>query len=161
VTGRRSWSYDEVVRALERMRAGFAAAGGHSLVDPEVRFRDYRDVLGYLPRAAAGALLAPYPWQWFDVGGGTGPFRALAAVEMLLLYACLLPLIAGLGTAVARSSPDALFVAVFVVAMTILLGLVVSNLGTLFRLRLEPLLPLFAAGGLGWSRLLHRDGRRG
>ncbi len=32
-------------------------------------------------------LLTPYPWQWFDIGGGTGAFKALSAVEALLLYA--------------------------------------------------------------------------
>ena len=44
----------------------------------------------------------------------------------------------------------------FVVVMTVLLGLVVNNTGILFRLRLESLLPLFAAGAGGWTWLLHR-----
>jgi hypothetical protein len=74
-------------------------------------------------------------------------------MEALLLYAVLLPSIVGLGIAIGRRSPDALFLAGFVAAMTVLLGLAVSNLGTLFRLRLESLLPLFAAGGPGWTWL--------
>jgi hypothetical protein len=116
-------------------------------------------VLRYLPRAVANVFLAPYPWQWFDIGGGTGPFRALSAVEALLLYACLGPLIVGLGSVVWRGSADALYLTVFVLAITVTLGLVVSNLGTLFRLRLESLLPLFAAGSVGWAWLLRRRGR--
>jgi hypothetical protein len=123
-----------------------------------VQLRSYGDVLRYLPRAVANALLAPYPWQWFDLGGGTGPFKALSAVEALLLYACLVPSVVGLGTVVVRRSRDALFIAAFIVAVTVLLGLVVTNVGTLFRLRLELLLPLFAAGGPGWSHFLHRRG---
>jgi hypothetical protein len=77
----------------------------------------------------------------------------LSVVETLLLYAVLVPLLVGLGTAVWRGSPDGLFVAVFVVAQTVVLGLVVNNLGTLFRLRLESLLPLFTAAGLAWAWL--------
>jgi tetratricopeptide (TPR) repeat protein len=159
LTGTRAFAYGDVVGALRRARAGFTGSRGYSTIDSEVQFRDYGDVLRYLPRAVANVLLAPYPWQWFDVRGGTGPFKALSAVEALLLYACLIPLIVGLAMVVRRGSPDALYLAVFVVAMTVLLGLVVSNLGTLFRLRLESLLPLFAAGGLGWTWLLHRRGR--
>jgi tetratricopeptide (TPR) repeat protein len=152
-TGSRQWYYGDVVEVLRRMRAGFSATGGHSVMDADVRFHDLADLLRYLPRAVANVLLAPYPWQWFDIGGSTGPFRALSVVETLLLYAVLVPLLVGLGTAVWRGSPDGLFVAVFVVAQTVVLGLVVNNLGTLFRLRLESLLPLFTAAGLAWAWL--------
>ena len=160
MTGQRAWLDGDVLAALQKARGGFSGSGGHSLIDADVEFRGYWDVLRYIPRAVVHVLLSPYPWQWFDIGGGTGPFKALSAVEALLLYALIVPLIAGLGAAVWRGSPDALYLAAFVVGETVALGLVVSNLGTLFRLRLESLLPLFTAAGLAWAWLFHRRERR-
>jgi hypothetical protein len=72
----------------------------------------------------------------------------------------MVPLIVGLGVIVRRGSPDGLYLAVYLVTSTVLLGLVVNNVGTLFRLRLTSVLPLFAAGGLGWMWLFRpRRGR--
>jgi len=156
LTGKRALEYGDVFAALRLRRVGFTGWGGHSMIDADVEFHSYGDMLRYLPRAVLNVLLTPYPWQWFDIGGGTGAFKALSAVEALLLYALIVPLIVGLGMVVRRGSPDALYLAVFVVAITVLLGFVVSNLGTLFRLRLESLLPLFTAAGLGWTWLRHR-----
>jgi hypothetical protein len=124
---------------------------GHSLIDGDVAFASYTDVLRYLPRAVANVLLTPYPWQWFDVGGSTGIFRAFSVMEMMVLYVLIGPLLIGLGVAVWRGSSDALFLAAFIVVKTVLLGLVINNVGTLFRLRLEVLLPLFTAAGAAWA----------
>ena len=104
-------------------------------------------------RAVVNVFLAPYPWQWFELGGGTGVFKALSAVEALLVYVFILPLITGLVVVVCRGSADGLYLAVFVTATTVLLGFVMTSLGTLFRLRLESLLPLFAVAGPGWTWL--------
>jgi hypothetical protein len=155
-TGQRAWNYSDVLLTLSRQRMGFTGAGGHSMLDPYVQFREYGDVLRYLPRALANVLFTPFPWQWLDVGGSTGLFKALSVVEALLLYALIVPLIVGLVAVVRRGSPDALYLAVFVVAMALLLGFVISSLGTLFRLRLELLLPLLSVAGLGLARLRHR-----
>jgi hypothetical protein len=128
------------------------------MIDADVELRGWGDMLRFLPRAVGHALLSPYPWQWFDVGGGTGAFKALSALDVLLIYAVIVPLIAGLAAVVRRGSPDALYLALFVLVTTVMLGVVVSNVGTLFRLRLESLLPLFAAGGLGLAWLRRRRG---
>jgi hypothetical protein len=58
-----------------------------------------------------------------------------------------------MGLGVVRGSPRGLFLGAFVTTLTVLLGLVVGNIGTLFRLRLEILLPLFTTAGLGWTWL--------
>ena len=160
LTGKRAVAYGNVVAALATARRGFTRTGAHSMLDPDVEFHSYGDILRYLPRAVLNVLLAPCPWQWFDLGGGTGAFKALSAVEALLLYALMVPLIVGLVAVVRRGSPDALYLAVFVGTTTVLLGFVVSNLGTLFRLRLEALLPLFTTAGLGWTWLLEGGRRR-
>jgi len=154
--GKRTSDYGDPFRAIARMRSGFARTGGRSAVDADVELVGYGDMLRYLPRAVANVLFAPYPSQWLDRGGSTGPFKALSAMEAVLLYVLIIPLVVGLGIIVARGSPDALYLAVFVTTMVVLLGLVVTNVGTLFRLRLESLLPLFAAGGLGCAWLVSR-----
>jgi hypothetical protein len=156
VTGARAWQYGDVLGGLSRMRRGFTSAGGHSLIDGDVEFHGYWDVLGYLPKAVANVFLVPYPWQWFDIGGSTGLFRALSVVETVLLYALIVPLTVGLWAGIRRGPPDALYLALFVLAQAVLLGLIVNNMGTLFRLRLQLLLPLFVAMGLGWAWLLDR-----
>jgi tetratricopeptide (TPR) repeat protein len=156
VTGGRAWQYGDALGGLSRMRRGFTSAGGHSLIDGDVEFHGYWDVLGYLPRAVANVFLVPYPWQWFDIGGSTGRFRALSVVETVLLYTLIVPLTVGLWACIRRGSPDALYLALFVLAQAVLLGLIVNNMGTLFRLRLQLLLPLFVATGLGWAWLLDR-----
>ncbi len=155
-TGKRTSEYGDPFGAITRMRRGFARTGGRSAIDADVKFDGFGDVLRYLPRAVANVLFAPYPSQWFDRHGSTGSFKILSAMEAVLLYALIIPLVIGLGIVVVRGSPDALYLAVFVTTMMVLLGLVVSNVGTLFRLRLESLLPLFTAGGLGCAWLVHR-----
>jgi tetratricopeptide (TPR) repeat protein len=154
--GKRTSEYGDPFTAIARLRRGFARTGGHSAIDADVEYKGYRDVLRYLPRALANVLFAPYPSQWFDRHGSTGSFKVLSAMEAVLLYVLIIPLVIGLGIVVGRGSPDALYLAVFVTTMMVLLGLVVSNVGTLFRLRLESLLPLFTAGGLGCAWLVHR-----
>jgi tetratricopeptide (TPR) repeat protein len=154
--GTRNPQYGDAFAAIVRLRRGFARAGGRTTVDSDVELRGYGDALAYLPRALANVLFTPYPAQWFDRDGSTGPFKALSVGEALLVYLLIVPLVLGLGVVVVRGSPDALYLAVYVTAMIALLGLVISNVGTLFRLRLEALFPLFAAGGLGCARLLGR-----
>jgi tetratricopeptide (TPR) repeat protein len=158
VTGGRAWRYADPFKALRQLRKGFTSTGGYSSVDVDVQFDSYRDVLRYLPRALAHVFLAPYPWQWFDIKGDAGPFRALSVFEALLLYACLGPLVVGLWAGIVRGSPDTVFLAVFVITSAVLMGLVVSNIGSLFRIRLELLLPLFTVAGVGWASLVRRWG---
>lgn len=154
--GKRTSDYGDLFGAIVRMRKGFARTGGRSAVDADIKLDSYADMLRHLPQAVANVLFAPYPWQWLEGTGSTGPFKALSAMEAVLLYVLIIPLVVGLGIVVARGSPDALYLAVFVTTMVVLLGLVVTNVGTLFRLRLESLLPLFAAGGLGCAWLVSR-----
>jgi tetratricopeptide (TPR) repeat protein len=154
--GARGPGYGDALAEILRLRRSFASVGGRSTIDGDVELTGYRDALAYLPRALANVLFIPYPAQWFDRQGSTGPFKVLSAGEALLVYLLIVPLLVGLGIVVGRGSPDALYLAVYVIATLALLGLVITNVGTLFRLRLEALFPLFAAGGLGCARLLGR-----
>ena len=130
------------VKDLDSRRQGFLSTGGHSLMDADVRFSKLSDVVRYLPKSLSLALLAPFPWQWFDVDGQTKAFRTLTALETLLMYVLLAGLLFRASQVRRYTSVQTVTVLLFIVVSAIPMGLVVANLGTLFRLRLQFLLPL-------------------
>lgn len=135
--------------ALGYRREGFLAARGHALMDGEIRITDRRTFIQYAPRALAIGLLAPFPWQWFDVRGSTGPMRIPAGMEALLLYLLIPAILVGVWDAITRRRLDVLFLLAVVAAIAIPLSVVVANLGTLFRLRLLFMLPLMIIAAQG------------
>jgi hypothetical protein len=134
---------------LGRMREGFVDTGGHSLMDAWAKISSPRKLLTYLPRALTIGLLAPFPWQWFDTRGSTGIMRVAAGAEMVLLYLLVPAMVLGSWSLIQQRRPDGFLMLVFILLTAVSLSLVVANLGTLFRLRLQFLLPLLvvAAGG--------------
>jgi hypothetical protein len=98
-------------------------------------------VIEYLPRGLSVAILTPFPSQWFDVGGRTRAFRVFTAIEAVLIYF----LVGGFLLRIAevrRLGTQPAAVLLFVLLSAIPMCLIVANLGTLFRLRLQFLLPL-------------------
>ena len=137
-------------QALITARLGFTTSGGNSLMDEEVDVSHALALLWYVPRSLMVALLAPFPSQWFDVSGSTGVMRFCAGAEMLLIYALLPSLLAGIGFIAARRQPEGLFLLIFAVVLTVTQALVIANVGILFRLRLLFLFPLLImASGAG------------
>jgi hypothetical protein len=109
-----------------------------SNLDTSVKLTNTTDLFRYLPRAAAIGLFAPFPKMWFESGNSVGSTgRILSGSEMLLMYAGEALAIVGLLFSIA-------------VMGTIALGLVVVNVGTLYRLRYVFLIMLIilAAGGI-------------
>jgi hypothetical protein len=115
-----------------------------------------------LPSAAATALFVPVPWRWMP-RGEIGAFRTLAGAEVVLI-AFLLPGIVAGGVRILRRRSIMGYVMVTSAVLSLIsLGIVVANEGTLFRYRLQGLLPLLviaSAGGgfeiypLAWRRLI-------
>lgn len=134
---------------LRANRQTFIEKGGNSLVDPHARIGTLPDMLRYLPRALLIGFFAPFPSQWFDAGGSTGSMRLLAAGEMCLLYVLMPAILMGMWSALTHRHPAQRLVLGFVLSMAIPLSLTVANLGTLFRLRLTYLLPLWVLAGAG------------
>lgn len=157
-----SSTMDELTpQALGSMREGFVATGGYSLTDAWAKISTPEKLITYLPRALVIGLLAPFPWQWFDTKGSTGIMRMLAGIEMVLLYYLLFTsLIAGVRRLLTRMSAEGLFVLAVIALTAIPMCLVIANLGTLFRLRLQFFLPLLIviAGGNPIERLQHAGG---
>ena len=133
--------YEVTPQTVLDRRKGFVSTGGHSVIDSDRTVEGGLDALSYLPRALSLALLGPFPWQWFDTKGRTGVFRSFAAFESVLVY--LLIIGAALRVRDLRRAwdPRAAPVLLFVILVAIPMAIVVANLGTLFRLRLQYLLP--------------------
>jgi hypothetical protein len=140
-----------LVQRADNHRQGSVRTGG-TLLDPDVRFQSLTDLVIYWPRALANILFAPYPSDWFRPNGTTGPFKGLASLEAVLMYALAAPLVVGSVLAVRSGRPARLVVVTFVLVSATVIGLVIANLGTLFRLRLIAVIPALAlaGGGLDW-----------
>jgi hypothetical protein len=120
-----------------------------SLIDPEVRLNGLADIIRYLPRAAVIGFFAPFPNMWLSSGTEVGlSGRILAGLETLLTYAMECLALAGLWRARRQLAACLLFV--IAVIGVIALGLVVSNLGALYRLRYSfwILIVVLGAGGV-------------
>lgn len=119
-----------------------------SNIDDEVTFNTMGDLVRYLPRAMALGFFAPFPNMWFAKGGQVGRTgRLLAGFETLVTY--MMELLALVGLWHARKNLAAWLLAVTTVAGVTALGLIVLNIGSLYRFRYPflILIVIFAAGG--------------
>ena len=120
-----------------------------SVIDPEVRLERRADIIRYLPRAAVIGFFAPFPNMWLNSGTEVGiSGRILSGLETLVTYAIECFALAGLWRARRELAAWLLFtiLAIGVIA----LGLVVNNIGALYRLRYSfwILIVVLGAGGV-------------
>jgi hypothetical protein len=129
-------------------------------VDDNVEIRNASDVIAYLPRAAALGLWAPFPSMWFQSGNVVGRAgRLVAGAEMLVMYACELLAMAAVILRPRRLPP--LLLVLFAFFGVTILGVVVTNIGTLYRFRYSFWILLIVAGVSGGAKLLrHIEWRR-
>jgi hypothetical protein len=139
---------DRLIAKLDNYRQGMIRVGGYFTVDKHVKLRTVRDAVVYLPRALSLAFLSPFPTQWFDTGGQTGTFRLLSSIEAILLLLLLPGMLFACGVLVRRHGEVGQVVVAFSLLAAVLLSFVIINLGILFRLRLQFILPLLAAIGI-------------
>jgi hypothetical protein len=105
-----------------------------SSIDRNVEYKDLRGALLYLPRAAEIGLWAPFPRTWIGAGKSVGRAgRLLSGAETLLMYLCELLALLGVWRA-PRRLPGWLLLLITTFGVSAL-GLVVSNIGTLYRFR--------------------------
>ncbi len=149
---------------LAEVRHGYRSAGGTLTENARVEISTWSELIREIPHTVVRAIFAPAPWRPPHTGN-TGVFRALAAAEAAVLVLLLPGLIAGSIAVVTRKSLVGRFVLTFGLVVWFLLALVVVNEGTLFRLRLQGVLPVLvvsvAGGGLGlYRRAATRIARR-
>ncbi|MDX6304347.1 MAG: hypothetical protein QOI77_1316, partial [Blastocatellia bacterium] len=125
-------------------------------IDREVQFNSAADILRHIPRALAVGFFAPFPNMWLGAGrqvGGGG--RRLAGFETLLSYVIECLALFGLWRARRNLSAWLLFLVITLGAMS--LGLVVGNIGALYRLRYPFWVLLIVVGASGVDCLIrHR-----
>jgi hypothetical protein len=120
-----------------------------SKLDAEVKFQSAGDIVRHVPRAVVVGFFAPFPNMWLSVGKQVGSGgRLLSGFESLLTY--VIECLALFGLWFSRKQLTAWLVFLAVLLGATALGLVVTNIGALYRLRYPfwSLLVIFGAGGV-------------
>lgn len=143
-----------IVASITRARARFIMRyrDAGSNIDSSVQLTSTADLARYLPRAAVVGFFAPFPEMWFVAGKEVGLMgRLLAGLETFVMYAVEALALFGLWRG-RRRLPVWLLLSVAVMGM-LALGLVVVNVGALFRLRYVFLILLIILCAEGVSTL--------
>ena len=144
------------VHRLNNLRQGMINSGGASVIDAHVSFTSGTDTLAYIPKAVMLTFLSPLPSQWSSASGGTGVFRRLAMFEVLLLYILLPCLLFSIFGVLYGKWQRGGVILIFATIMAILLGLTIANIGILFRLRLQAMVPILIIIGVGGVPKLYK-----
>ena len=105
-----------------------------SMIDAEVNFFSPTEVIKYVPRALEIGYLAPFPSMWFASGNKVGlAGRLLSGVEMSVTY--MIEALACVFMWRRRRRLDAWLLFLTTTIGILALGMVVVNLGTLYRMR--------------------------
>lgn len=137
------------------------AASAASNVDEDIRFDTFGHIINYLPRAIMIGFWAPFPNMWFERGsqvGRTG--RMIAGLETFVTY--ILEILALIGLWHNRKSMAAWFLFGTTIAGMTALGMIVLNIGSLYRFRYPylMLLVMLAASGAVHLKKKLQDRRR-
>ena len=158
---------ERLVARLDYRRQAFATgfAPGHapttdsgSNIDTHVRFKSVLDVLAYVPRAMQIAYFAPFPSMWVVEGkrvGGGG--RLISGFETLVMYG--LQILSLVALWKYRRRPAVWLLVLTTVFALTPLGLVVANIGALYRLRYGFWMLLIVLAGQGIVIILDKIGR--
>ncbi len=129
---------------ITRRREAFAVQPGKdgglepseagSNINNDVQFRSVADIVRYLPRAALVGCFAPFPNMWVSPGKQVGlSGRLVTGIESLLTY--LIEGLAVVGFWIKRKTLATWLLAVTAATGVLALGLIVTNVGALYRLR--------------------------
>ena len=127
--------------------------GAGSNIHTDIIFKTNGDLLRYLPRAVAIGFLAPFPGMWVTAGNQVGRAgRLLVGGEMLVLYAFNLLALAGLFYR--REQLSVWWLWLSAATGFTAFGLVVVNVGALFRMRYVFCMLIIIVGSEGIMRAL-------
>ena len=116
----------------DRFAANYSKSG--SAIDTGVRIRNLNGLISYVPRAFVVGCCAPFPTMWLVKGQRVGSAgKLLSGVETLIMY------VIGLLALFALVRPPHRLAAALLLSISILgvtlLGLVVPNVGAIYRFR--------------------------
>jgi 4-amino-4-deoxy-L-arabinose transferase-like glycosyltransferase len=142
-------------RIAERRRVFSKTKGPQeSAIDSSLLFYNTEDIVRYLPRATLIGSFAPFPQMWFASATTGRGARLLSGAETLLFY--LAALAAGICAYVERRNLAVWFLLLVALINMLALGLVVTNIGTLFRLRYVFWMLIIIMGVRGTVILAHQ-----
>ncbi|MGH9942585.1 MAG: glycosyltransferase family 39 protein [Pyrinomonadaceae bacterium] len=146
--------------SLLRQRFIKMYSGAGSNIHTDIILKTNGDLLRYIPRAAAIGFLAPSPDMWVTVGNHVGRAgRLLVGGETLVLY--LFNLLALAGLCYRREQLSVWWLWLSAAIGFTALGLVVVNIGALFRMRYVFCMLLVIVGSEGLLRTLSSIRSRG
>lgn len=121
-------------------------------IDTDVHFYSFADIIAYLPEAALIGFLAPFPKHWFEDGKTAGrASRIIAGFEMVAWYLLMIGFLYFLATGLVALQIR-IWLFIFCTSLVLLISLVVTNIGALFRMRFVYFLPILIGGLEGWMR---------
>ena len=134
--------------------------GVGSMIDPFLTFTGFYDGLIYLPRAIQVAFLSPFPSHWMETGATTGRIgRIISGFEMIIMY---LIYIGFLYAAILKFAVIKRLIPVMALSVTvfILIGYTLPNIGTIFRFRIDFIMPIFMVGAFGISLIINKFNKK-
>jgi len=147
-----AWLSVDTIVGLRQVQVSYA---GGQLVDA-VTFKGPGDFIAYLPRALANAYLAPFPWQLVSTSGYTGVMRPFAMFEIALIALLLPSIVRGFWQRLTHFRPEEWLFIVFILSVALAYGLMMPNGGTLFRSRLQFLLPTLVLAASALPAFVYR-----
>lgn len=146
------------INTRQGFSTGYPEAGSN--IDTEKNVQSLTDVIRYIPRALQIGLLAPFPDRWAETGVSPGAtyMRRFAAMEMGMTY-LILP---GIIFLFMRGRPHGATIVTLIQSIipVIILAMVITNVGTLYRMRYLNLQILNGLGLLGWMMWYHHFNSR-
>ena len=104
-----------------------------SIIDPDVEFKNFRDVILYTPRALSIGLFAPFPNMWLTAGSMGKSARVVSGLETLFMY--MLEALAVFAVWRSHKRLAVWYLVAVALAGVTLQAMVVANLGALYRMR--------------------------
>jgi hypothetical protein len=149
-------SIDNRAYYLAKVRRGSRGAvpEAKSNIDHDIGFGSVKDMLIYIPRAIQIAFLSPFPNQWLREGSHPAStlMRKISAFEMIIVYFALIFLPYAIWHW--RKRIEIWIIFIFCTYMMLILGLVICNIGTLYRMRYVYITVLAGLGIAGFMAFL-------
>lgn len=146
---------DSAAIKIGKLRTGFITSypKAGSNIDTQYRINNFNGLFHYLPRATIIGLFAPFPNTWIESGEKLGlSARVLSGLETILMYAVQAMAVIGLWRA--RRRLDTWYLISVVLAGAVVLGLIIVNIGALYRFRYAFWMLLIILGVGGFEEVL-------
>ncbi|MBT4709314.1 MAG: hypothetical protein HOB81_03525 [Flavobacteriaceae bacterium] len=128
----------------------------NSKIDFNISFNGFNDGIIYLPRAVQIAFLSPFPRDWLKKGYTTGRLgRIIAGFETLALYTVLSGFIFVMFTNFKVLKPLIPILILSSIIM-VLASYAMPNLGTIYRFRMDLIMPFVIIGIYGLNLIIRR-----